>query len=82
LPGAEIRSYAYEDDASRDRLLAAGELVIADFPPNTDNYKFYKTIGKRMTIRSRMPEAEISLVLKNQRMDLLFRQELLLQGKK
>ena len=82
LPGAEIRSYAYEDDARRDQLLAAGELVIADFPPNTDDFKFYTTLGKRTVVRSRMPEEDISLVLKNQRMDLLFRQELLLQGKK
>jgi len=81
LPGAEIRSYEYEDDASRDRLLSAGELVIADFPPATNNFKFYTTLGKRLTVRSRMPQEDISLVLRNQRMDLLFRQELLLQGK-
>ncbi len=82
LPGAEIRGYTYEDDANRDRLLSAGELVIADFPPETDNFKYYKTLGKRLTVRSRMPQGDVSLVLKDQRMDLLFRQELLLQGKK
>jgi len=82
LPGAEIRSYEYEDDTSRDRLLDTGELVVADLPPGTNNFKLYKTLGKRLTVRSRMPQEDISLVLKNQRMDLLFRQELLLQGKK
>jgi hypothetical protein len=81
LPGADIRSYEYGDDATRDRLLAAGEYVIADFPPETNSFKYYKVTGKRLTIRSRMPEEDVSRVLKEQRMELLFRQELLLQGK-
>ena len=81
LPGAEIRSYEYEDDVTRDRLLAAGEMVVADFPPETNSFLEYQVLGKRLTVRSRMPQEDISRVLKEQRMDLLFRQELLLQGK-
>lgn len=81
LPGAEIRSYTYEDDAARDRLLAAGELVVADFPPETDKFNANQVLGSRLTVRSRMPQEDIPLVLKEQRMELLFRRELLLQGK-
>ena len=80
LPGAEIRSYEYEDNATRERLLAAGELVVADFPPETNTFADYPVLGKRLAVRSRMPQEDISRVLKEQRMDLLFRQELLLQG--
>jgi 4-amino-4-deoxy-L-arabinose transferase-like glycosyltransferase len=82
LPGAEIRSYAYEDDAARKRLLDAGELVIADLAPHTDKLDHYEVIGQRLTIRSRMPQEDIAPVLKERRMELLFRQELLLQGVK
>jgi 4-amino-4-deoxy-L-arabinose transferase-like glycosyltransferase len=81
LPGADIRSYEYGDDAKRDRLLAAGELVVADFPPETDNFYSYQVLGNRLTVRSRMPQEDIPRVLKEQRMELLFRRELLLQGK-
>ena len=52
LPGAEIRSYEYEDDAARDSLLAAGELVVADFPPETNNLDSYQVLGRRLTVRS------------------------------
>ena len=81
LPGAEIRSYEYDDDANRDRLLASGEVVVADFPPEKNSFKSYKVLGKRLAVRSRMPQEDISRVLNERRMDLLFRQELLLQGK-
>ena len=81
LPGAEIRSYDYGDDASRDRLLAEGELVVTDFPPQSGNFGAYQVLGKRLTVRNRMPQEDIALVLRERRMDLLFRQELLLQGK-
>lgn len=81
LPGAEIRSYEAGDEASRDRLLDAGELVIADFPPSSNIFKAYKVLGQRLTVRNRMPQEDISRVLTQQRMELLFRQELLLQGK-
>ncbi len=80
LPESEIRSYSYDDDARRDQLLATGALVIADLPPDSNNFKSYKVLGQRLTVRSRMPQEDIERVLKEQRMDLLFRQELLLQG--
>ena len=80
LPGAEIRGYEYGDDATRDRLIANGELVIIDVPPETNSYRSYKVLGKRLTVRSRMPPEDAMRVLKEQRMDLLFRQELLIQG--
>jgi len=80
LPGAEIRSYDYGDDAGRDRLLTEGKLVVCDFPPATDKFGSFRVLGKRLTLRSRMPQEDIALVLREQRMDLLFRQELLLQG--
>jgi 4-amino-4-deoxy-L-arabinose transferase-like glycosyltransferase len=82
LPGAEIRSYDYDDDASRDRLLANGELVVMDLPSEVRNFGLYKVLGKRLTLRSRMPQEDIALVLQKRRMDLLFRQELLLQGER
>jgi len=80
LPGAEIRSYEYGDDVSCDRLLASGELVVVEIPAKTSNFGIYKILGRRLTLRSRMPQEDISLVLREQRMNLLFRQELLLQG--
>jgi len=82
LPGAEILSYDYGDDASRDRLLAEGKLVVVDVPAESDSYANYQTLGKRLTIRSRMPQQDIPLVLRERRMSLLFRKELLLQGKR
>lgn len=81
LPGAEIRSYDYGDDASRDRLLAEGALVVTDFPPQAGNFGAYQVLGKRLTVRNRMPQEDVALVLRERHMDLLFRQELLLQGK-
>jgi len=81
LPGAEIRSYEYGDDATRDRLLAAGEILVADLPPEANSFESYRVLGSRLTVRSRMPQEEIPLVLKKQRMELLFRRELLLQGR-
>jgi hypothetical protein len=81
LPGAEIRSYEYGDDATRNRLLTAGDLVVADFPPETKSFESYRVLGSRLTVRSRMPQEDIPRVLKEQRMDLLFRRELLLQGR-
>ena len=81
LPGAIIRSYDYDDEASRDRLLAEGNLVVAHFPPETNNFASWKVLGKRLTLRNRMPEKDIGPVLRERRMELLFRQELLLQGK-
>lgn len=80
LPGAEIRSYDYGDDASRDRLLADGALVVVEIPTKASNFGSYQILGNRLTLRSRMPQEDISLVLREQRMDLLFRRELLLQG--
>jgi 4-amino-4-deoxy-L-arabinose transferase-like glycosyltransferase len=81
LPGAEIRSYDYDDEASRDRLLTEGKLVVAHFPPETSSLHSWKVLGKRLTLRNRMPEKDIGAVLRERRMELLFRQELLLQGK-
>lgn len=80
LPGAQIRNYDYDDNASRDRLLAEGNLVVAHYPPEENNFGPWKVLGKRLALRNRMPEKDIAPVLKEQRMDLLFRQELLLQG--
>lgn len=80
LPGAEIRSYDYDDESSRDRLLAEGKLVVAHFPPETNSFGTWKVLGKRLTLRNRMPEKDIGPVLRERRMELLFRQELLLQG--
>ena len=80
LPGAEIRSYEYEDDTTRERLLKEGELVIADLPPQATSFQSYAVLGQRLTVRSRMPQEDISRVLQDQRMELLFRKELLLQG--
>lgn len=82
LPGAEILSYDYGDDAGRDRLLAEGKLVVADIPADSDNFAAYPILGKRLTIRSRMPQEDIPLVLRERRMSLLFRKEVLLQGKR
>lgn len=81
LPGADIRSYDYDDEDSRDRLLAEGNLVVAHFPPETNSFAAWQVLGKRLTLRNRMPEKDIGLVLRERRMELLFRQELLLQGK-
>ncbi len=80
LPGAEIRNYDYDDNESRDRLLAEGKLVVAHFPPETNSFGSCKVLGKRLTLRQRMPEKDIAPVLLERRMDLLFRRELLLQG--
>jgi hypothetical protein len=82
LPGAEIRSYDYGDDASRDRLLAEGELLVMELPPQAGKFDAYHVLGKRLTVRNRMPQEDIAMVLRERRMDLLFRQELLLQGKR
>lgn len=81
LPGADIRSYEYGDTTTRDRLLAAGERVVADFPPESTSFAPYHVLGSRLTVRSRMPAEDVPRVLKEQRMDLLFRREMLLQGK-
>jgi len=93
LPGAEIRSYEYGDDVTRNRLISNGELVVVEVPPETNSFKVYKEIGKRilslksykiigrrLTVRSRTPPEEVKQALTERRMDLLFRQELLLQG--
>ena len=80
LPGAKIRNYDYDDNVSRDRLLADGNLVVAHYPPEEKNFGSWKVLGKRLTLRNRMPEKDIARVLQERRMDLLFRQELLLQG--
>ena len=80
LPGAQIRNYDYDDYASRDRLLAEGNLVVAHYPPEENSFGPWKVLGKRLTLRNRMPEKDIAPVLLEQRMDLLFRRELLLQG--
>ncbi|HQS59515.1 MAG: hypothetical protein B7Y56_10305 [Gallionellales bacterium 35-53-114] len=82
LPGAQIRNYDYDDEATRERLLAEGNLVIAHYPPEQSNFGPWKVLGKRLTLRNRMPEKDIAPVLQERRMDLLFRQELLLQGVK
>ena len=84
LPGAEIRSYEQGDDATRDRLLAAGELVVTDVAPGAGDFGPYTVLGRRLTVRSRLPQEDVNRVLYERRMDLLFRQELLvrLQGRK
>lgn len=79
LPGAEIRSYEQGDDATRDRLLAAGELVVMDFAPGAGSSEPYQILGKRLTVRSRLPDEDVNRVLKERRMELLFREERLLQ---
>jgi 4-amino-4-deoxy-L-arabinose transferase-like glycosyltransferase len=79
LPGAEIRSYEQGDDATRERLLAAGELVTMDFAPASSAAGPYKVLGKRLTVRSRLPQADVDKVLKERQMELLFREERLLQ---
>jgi len=81
LPGAEIRSYDFGDDATRDRLLSIGQIVVVDAPPEVANFGTYQVLGKRLTLRNRLPEKDIALVLVERRMDLLFRQELLVQAK-
>lgn len=79
LPGAILRNYDYDDEASRDRLLNEGKLVIAHYPPEQSNFGPWQTLGKRLTLRNRMPEKDIKPVLFEQHMSLLFRQELILQ---
>lgn len=81
LPGADIRSYEYGDDGRREALLKEGNLVVADAPLEVTTWAPYKVIGTRLSLRNRMPEKDIALVLAERRMDLLFRQELLLEGK-
>jgi hypothetical protein len=79
LPGAEIRSYELGDDATRDRLLAAGELVVMDVAPGASTFAPYRLLGMRLTVRSRLPQEDVNKVLKERRMELLFRQEVLLK---
>lgn len=81
LPGAEISSYEETDITKRDQLLRDGEWVIIEVAPEITNFESYKTAGERLTIRNRMPPEDANRVLFEQRMELLFRRELLLQGK-
>ncbi len=79
LPGAEIRSYEEGDNATRDRLLAAGELVVMDVAPGAKTFAPYRLLGMRLTVRSRLPQEDVNKVLYERRMELLFRQEVLLK---
>lgn len=84
LPGADIRSYKFGDDATRDRLLSDGELVVTDFAPGVSDEEAsesgrYKVLGKRLIVRSRLPQEDVNKVLKERRMEFLFREERLLQ---
>ncbi len=79
LPGAEIRSYEEGDTATRERLLAAGELVVTDVAPGTSTFAPYQLLGMRLTVRSRLPQEDVDKVLYQRRMELLFRQEVLVQ---
>ena len=53
-----------------------------ELPPQAGNFGAYHVLGRRLTVRNRMPQEDIAMVLRERRMDLLFRQELLLQGKR
>jgi 4-amino-4-deoxy-L-arabinose transferase-like glycosyltransferase len=79
LPGAVIRSYDYDDDLTRDRLLSEGEIVVANFAPEERNFGPWQILGKRLALRNRMPEKDIKPVLFERHMSLLFRQELILK---
>lgn len=79
LPGAILRNYDYEDFQTRDRLLDEGHIVIAHFPPEEPYVGDWQVLGKRLTLRQRMPEKDIKPVLFERKMNLLFRQELILQ---
>ncbi len=79
LPMSQIKPYAEGDTARRDALLAAGELVVVDVPPESTRFENYNVLGSRLIVRNRMPETDISSVLKDQKMELLFRRELLLK---
>jgi hypothetical protein len=79
LPGAEIRSYEQGDDATRDRLLSAGELVVVDVAPGDSELAPYSVLGARYTVRSRLPQEDVDKVLYQRQMELLFRRELLVQ---
>ena len=79
LPGAELRAYNSDDYSMQDKLAAEGKLVVGAFLPDSEFLKSCNVLGKRLTIRSRMPQEDTSKVLFEQRMDLLFNQETLLQ---
>jgi len=51
LPGAEIRSYDMTTKPAETVLLAEGKLVVAHFPPETQQLRLVEVLAKRLTLR-------------------------------
>jgi len=79
LPGAAVRGYHRGDDARRDALLEAGEIVAVWRPLGAPSGEAgYEVLGRRLDLRTRQTSEEIRHLLLDQDFGVLVRQEILL----
>lgn len=82
LPNVGVKGYSAADVMQRDQLLRAGHLVGAYFPLAQQDFPRYRVHGKRLDLRTRQSPEEVKKILFEKRLDLLFRQELIVSLKK
>jgi hypothetical protein len=81
LPGADIRGYNQNIQRQRENLLQQGYKVGINLPVNRFCDSRYQVYGRRLDMKTRQTPEEVKEILFHKRLDLLFKQELIVSLK-
>ena len=81
LPGADIRGYNPRNQRQQENLLQQGYKVGIYLPINKFCDSRYQVFGRRLDLKTRQTPGEIKGILLDNRLDLLFQQELIVSLK-